>query len=175
MFYEEKMSLALKEVDCHFVLHSLQLIPCLEWWPIILEVKKKNWPNVDWDDHWSILDQQICELHILQLRLFEMGWIYVFTSTDLGPNGGLWFLYLYIFPWVFRSVSSWKESKHEADNNPPLPWDYTLSLQFMELPLQTLTLSLVSDHPGLRSCLIFPVLVVSLNLAHCFPGLQNLG
>ena len=45
----------------------------------------------------------------------------------------------------------------------------------MELPLQTLTLSLVSAHPGLRSCLILPVIVVSLNLAHCFPGLQNLG
>lgn len=29
--------------------------------------------------------------------------------------------------------------------------------------------------PGLRSCLILPVLVVSLNLVHCFPGLQNLG
>lgn len=102
MFYEEKMSLALKEVDCHFVLHSLQFIPSLEWWPIILEVKKKNWPNVDWDDHWFILDQQMCELHILQLCPLEMGWIYVFTSTDLGPNGGLWFFWPYFFPLSFQ-------------------------------------------------------------------------
>ena len=66
-------------------------------------------------------------------------------SMFLPPQ--IWAQMEVFFSWVFRSVSSWKESKHEADNNPPLPWDYALSIQFMKLPLQTLTLSLVSAHP----------------------------
>lgn len=67
-----------------------------------------------------------------------------------------------------RSVGSWKESKHEADNNPPLPWDYTLSIQFMELPFTDSDPVSAFCSSGFRSCLVLPVLAVSLNLAHCF-------
>lgn len=55
--YRGKMSQALKEGSkhCHSVLHYLQLIHCLEWWPLTAEVKKSAWYNVaNWDGHWSV-------------------------------------------------------------------------------------------------------------------------